>query len=472
VTFGVANGARPCRHEKSDESALKSWGIIIRLRQSEAMHAVSSEKSLEEKTLYVLSEIFSDCALEKVGVRLWDGTAWPDERLRPAVLALKHRGSLARMFLPGTEVGLAEAYLHDDFDIEGDIEAAFEIADFLLANLGSWKKKLKLAGLLITLPASNGTRTIGYAAKRLLPQIRAKRHSPERDRRVVKFHYDVSNDFYALWLDQGMTYSCAYFQSPDDALEKAQERKLDYICRKLRLRPGQRLFDIGCGWGALVIHAAKNFGARTEGITLSERQAEWARAQIAEAGLTNQATIELRDYRDLAANNTACYDAMVSVGMAEHVGREQLTDYFRIAHQRLKAGGIFLNQAIGEDIVRRPDNSNGSFIDDYVFPDGETPSVPIMLRAAESAGLEIRDVENLREHYALTLRHWLRRLESHHTEALSYVDEATYRVWRLYLAGSAHGFRRGHLAVYQTLLTKLDTGGQTKLPLTRNDWYA
>src|SRR2546428_6220336 len=160
------------------------------------MHAVSSEKSVEEKTLHVLSEIFSDCALEKVGVRLWDGTAWPDERPRPAVLALKRPGALGRMFLPGTEVGLTEAYLDNDFDIEGDIAAAFEVADFLLARLGDWKKKLKLAGLLIALPASNGTRTIGYAAKRLLPQICSKRHSPERDRRVVKFHYDVSNDFF------------------------------------------------------------------------------------------------------------------------------------------------------------------------------------------------------------------------------------------------------------------------------------
>jgi cyclopropane-fatty-acyl-phospholipid synthase len=436
------------------------------------MHAVSSEKSVEEKTRRVLSDIFAGCRLDNLAVRLWDGTAWPDERPRAAVLALNHREALGRMFSSGTEVGLAEAYLRNDYDIEGDIEAAFEIAELLLARRADWKKKLKLASLLFALPKTNGILPPSGAARHLFPRIRSKRHSLNRDRRAVKFHYDVSNDFYHLWLDRQMVYSCAYFQSPSDELETAQERKLNYLCRKLRLRPGQHLLDIGCGWGALVIHAARHFGVRAEGITLSERQAEWARAQIAEAGLTNEATIELRDYRELAANNTECYDAMVSVGMAEHVGREQLTDYFKIAHQRLKAGGIFLNQAIGEDIVPRPDNSNGSFIDDYVFPDGDTPSLPIMLRAAESAGLEIRDVENLREHYALTLWHWLRRLESHHTEALSCVDEATYRVWRLYLAGSAHGFRRGHLAVYQTLLTKLDMGGQTKLPLTRNDWYA
>jgi cyclopropane-fatty-acyl-phospholipid synthase len=157
--------------------------------------------------------------------------------------------------------------------------------------------------------------------------------------------------------------------------------------------------------------------------------------------------------------------------MAEHVGREKLPDYFSATHRALKAGGVFLNQAIGEGVVARPDNRNGSFIEQYVFPDGDIPPLPIMLRAAESAGFEIRDVENLREHYALTLRHWLGRLETHHAEALSFVDEATYRVWRLYLAGSGHGFRRGHMAVYQTLLAKLDSSGQTKLPLTRDDWY-
>ncbi|MFZ3376089.1 MAG: cyclopropane-fatty-acyl-phospholipid synthase family protein [Chthoniobacterales bacterium] len=435
------------------------------------MHAIVAEKNVEERTRHVLSEIFADCSLDEVGVRLWDGTAWPDQRPRAATLALKHSGALGRMFLPGTEVGLAEAYLHDDFDIEGDIAVAFEIGDFLLAHLGDWRNKFKLAGLLVALPERNGRSTMRRAASQLIPRIRGKRHSLERDRQAVTLHYDVSNDFYRLWLDRRMVYSCAYFASQAEELDVAQERKLDYLCRKLRLRPGQRLLDIGCGWGALVIHAAKHFGVRAKGLTLSEPQAEWARARIAEAGLTNQATIDLRDYRQTAADGGQLYDAIVSVGMAEHVGREKLLDYFSAAHRALTPGGVFLNQAIGEGVVKRPDNRNGSFIEQYVFPDGDIPPLPIMLRAAESAGFEIRDVENLREHYALTLRHWLGRLETHHAEALSFVDEATYRVWRLYLAGSAHGFRRGHIAVYQTLLAKLDSSGQTKLPLTREDWY-
>jgi len=394
---------------------------------------------------------------------------WPDERPRPVVLALKHPEALGRMFLPGTEVGLAEAYLHNDFDIEGDIEAAFEVGDFLLGRLGDWKKKLKLGGLLIALPARDAASTMGGTARRLLPRIGGKKHSRARDRCAVAFHYDVSNDFYRLWLDRQMVYSCAYFRSPTDDLDVAQEQKLDYICRKLRLRPGQRLLDIGCGWDALVLYAAKHFGVHAEGITSSEPQLEWGRERIADAGLINNATIELRDYREIAANGEL-YDAIVSVGMAEHIGRERLPDYFAAAHRALKLGGVFLNQAIGEDIVLRPGDRDTSFIEQYVFPDGDIPPLPIMLRAAESSGFEIRDVENLREHYALTLHHWLRRLEARHDEALRFVDEVTYRVWRLYIGGSAHGFRRGHIAVYQTLLTKLEPSGQAKLPLTRNDW--
>jgi cyclopropane-fatty-acyl-phospholipid synthase len=435
------------------------------------MRAISSEKTVEEKTRHVLREIFSRCSLEKVGVRLWDGTMWPDEGPRDVTLVLKHPGALARMLLPGTEVGLAEAYLHNDFDVEGNIEMAFEIGDFLLGHLDDWKKKLKVGHLLITLPKRDERSTMRHAAGQLLPRIRGKRHSPERDRRAITFHYDISNDFYQLWLDRRMVYSCAYFRSRREDLDTAQEQKLDYICRKLRLRPGQRLLDIGCGWGALVIHATKHFGVHAEGITLSEAQAEWGCARIAEAGLASQARIELRDYREIATNGCELYDAIASIGMAEHVGRKRLPEYFAAAHRALKQGGVFLNQAIAEDIIARPGSRNDSFIEQYVFPDGDIPPLPIMLSAAQSARFEIRDVENLREHYALTLRRWLQRLEAHHDEALRFVDEATYRVWRLYIAGSAHGFRTGHIAVYQTLLAKLDSSGEAKLPLTRDDLY-
>jgi cyclopropane-fatty-acyl-phospholipid synthase len=435
------------------------------------MHASSAKQGVEERTRRILNELFEQIPLGDLGVRFWNGAMWPDERPRGTVLALRHPAALSRMFLPGTEVGLAEAYLHNDFDIEGDIGAAFEIADPLLARLSDWKKKVKLAGLLVALPERDGEARIGQTVRQLLSRIGGRRHRRGQDECAIKFHYDVSNDFYHLWLDPRMVYSCAYFQSSEDGLDLAQEQKLNYLCRKLRLRSGQRLLDIGCGWGGLIIHAVKLLSVRAEGITLSKRQAEWARARIAEAGLTNEAKVELRDYREISAMADEPYDAIASVGMAEHVGRERLLDYFSVAYRALKPGGVFLNQAIGESVVARPDNRNGSFIQEYVFPGGDVPSLPIMLRAAEAAGFEIRDVENLREHYVLTLRHWLRRLEANHGRALSFVNEMTFRVWRLYLAGSMHAFQRNQIAVYQTLFSKSDASGQTSLPLTRKDWY-
>jgi cyclopropane-fatty-acyl-phospholipid synthase len=432
------------------------------------MQAAMTECAVEQRTIQVLGEIFAGCSLKRVAVRLWNGTPWPDERHRAATLVLQHPGALRRMFLPGSEIGLAEAYMYDDFDLEGDIEAAFDIADFLLTRVRDWRTKLQLAAALLALPGEGLTLR---AAGRLLPDLRGRRHSRERDQRSVTFHYDVSNDFYRLWLDSRMVYSCAYFQSPDDSLDAAQECKLDYLCRKLRLRRGQRLLDIGCGWGGLVLYAARHYGVRALGISLSQPQVEWARACIAKAGLEDQVAVEVRDYREVAADRDGPYDAVVSVGMAEHVGRERLKDYFKIVFGALKPGGVFLNHAIGESIAASRGNTSDSFINRYVFPDSDLQPLPLVLGAAESAGFEIRDVENLREHYALTLRHWVQRLEARHAEARLFVDEPTYRTWRLYMAGTAHGFRRAWMAVYQTLLAKVDREFNAHLPLTRNDWY-
>jgi len=442
---------------------------MVRSRERDAyqkaqMRGISPEV-IEQRTIQILDEILGE-ASDQVGVRLWNGVRWPDNRARPATLVLQHSGALAQMFSSGTEVGLAEAYLRNDFDIEGDIAAAFEISDIVLGQLSNWKHKLKMGALLWRAPKASKTRTAG----RLRRNLRGRRHSLERDREAVTFHYDLSKDFYHLWLDRRMVYSCAYFHSPADDLDDAQEQKLDYLCRKLRLRAGQRVLDIGCGWGAFVLYAAKHFGVHALGITLSEGQAEWARARIREAGLDATATICACDYRQVRAE-PGYFDALVSVGMAEHVGREQLPNYFAIARRLLKPGGVFMNHAIGEGIVPHAANANDSFIERYVFPDGDIPRLSITLRSAESAGFEIRDIENLREHYALTLQHWLRRLETQHRDALAFVPEETYRAWRLYLAGSGHGFRRGRIAVYQTLLAKLDDRGRAILPLTRADWY-
>jgi len=277
----------------------------------------------------------------------------------------------------------------------------------------------------------------------------------------------VPTTFYALWLDPQLVYSCAYFRSADEGLAEAQANKLDYICRKLRLRPGERLLDIGCGWGGLLIHAASRYGVEGLGVTLSGPQAAEARDRIRAAGLETRCRVEVADYRELAGD--AAYDKLVSVGMVEHVGRAELGTYFRQAFRLLRAKGVFLNHGISDASLRRWPRPC-SFVQRYVFPDGELPPVPSVLEAARQNGFEVRDVESLREHYALTLRHWVRRLEAHRDLVRQVVDEATYRVWRLYMAGSAQAFDSGAISVYQSLLIK-NRGGTSSLPLTREDWY-
>lgn len=264
-----------------------------------------------------------------------------------------------------------------------------------------------------------------------------------------------------------MVYSCAYFSRPDEDLDMAQQRKLDYLCRKLRLRPGDRLLDIGCGWGALLLHAVREYGVRGRGITLSRAQAEHAKERIRKEGLDGRCSVELCDYRDVAESDG--FDKLVSVGMFEHVGRSRLAEYFRKAWKLLSPGGLFLNHGIAMNPLAQA-RKGPSFTDCYVFPDGDLLPISTTLQTAETAGFEVRDVESLREHYSLTLRHWVRRLEAHAAEAGRFTNEATCRIWRLYMAGSAHGFETGRLNVYQALLVKPDNGA-SGLPLTRSDWY-
>lgn len=418
-----------------------------------------------ELTLQLLGKLFSGKSAQNVGVRLWDGTRWPDAQSRPATLVLNHPGALRSMFLPGTQVGLGEAYLYDDFDVEGDLEAVFGLAAELAQDAVGVITKLRAAWDLLKLPP--GTRH--ETGRRGPAKLKGRSHSVERDRRAVTYHYDVSNDFYSLWLDRRMVYSSAYFQTADDDLDNAQENKLDYICRKLRLRPGQRLLDIGCGWGGLAIYAAQHFGADATGITLSQPQADLANARIADAGLKDLCRVRVCDYR--AVDEPGRYDALVSVGMFEHVGVKLLPTYFSRAWELLKPGGAFLNHGIA---IRAGENlhEGRTFSDVYVFPDGELTPISTSLRAAEEAGFEVRDVESLREHYALTLRHWVRRLEAHHDQALQCVDEPTYRVWRLFMSGSAHYFRAGRNNVYQALLIRQGQAGRSGQPLTRADWYS
>ncbi len=394
-------------------------------------------------------------------VRLWDQTTWGTEHRPRFTLVLKHPGTLRSMFSSPSELALGEAYIYDDFDIEGDIEATFDLADYLLGQERSLGESLDLSRRLAELPKEDHPRS----SLRLIEL--GNRHSRERDRQAIHYHYDLPTEFYSLWLDPGMVYSCAYFSNPDEDLESAQIRKLDYICRKLRLRPEDRLLDIGCGWGALILHAASHYGARCVGITLSVPQAEVARERLRSAGLSGRCRVEVSDYRDI--DHDLQYDKMVSVGMFEHVGEALLPEYFRLAWNLLRPGGVFLNDGIAYCATYR--RQGPSFTDRYVFPDGELVPISTSLRAAELNGFELRDVESLREHYSLTLQHWVRRLEGHREEANRITDDTTYRIWRLYMAGSAHGFRSGRLNVYQALFAK-PLHGHSGVPLTRSDWYS
>jgi cyclopropane-fatty-acyl-phospholipid synthase len=423
------------------------------------------------RTLDLVDQLFGPANRADLSVLLWDGTRWPADGAsdRRVTLVLRHPGALRAACLPGTQLALAEAYLYDDIDIVGDIELVFALADRLTLAHAGWRQAIALACQLRSLPPPpSGNRR---RSSRGPAQLTGRLHSIERDRKAVTYHYDVSNDFYALWLDPRMVYSCAYFRSGDEDLAVAQEQKLAHVCRKLRLRSGQRLLDIGCGWGGLAIYAAERLGVDATGITLSEPQVDLARQRITTAGLADRCRIVRCDYREAAAAGPAGYDALVSVGMSEHVGAAALPTYFRRAWDLLKPGGVFLNHAIGSH-QGHPRVRNQAFDQAYVFPDSETVPIGIVLQAAEAAGFEVRDVENLREHYATTLRHWVRRLETRHEAALAYVGEPTYRVWRTFMSGSAYGFATGRLNVYQALFLKPNAGGRSLLPLTRDDWYA
>lgn len=393
-------------------------------------------------------------------VQFWDGTNWGGTHYR-YTLILKHPGALRRMFTSPNELTLGEAYIFGDFEIEGDIEAAFELADFLLCQERPMTQRLYLSMILGKLPTTGRPRLVPRP-----PHLRGAVHTPCRDRDAIRYHYDLPPQFYSLFLDSRMLYSCAYFRTAEDALDQAQEQKLDYICRKLRLRPNERLLDIGCGWGALVVHAAARYGVRARGITLSEQQAEVARKRIRDAGLEEGCQVEVLDYRYLRIDEQ--FDKIVSVGMFEHVGEEHLPEYFSRIRQLLRRGGAFLNSGIAASVSYH--RQGPSFMDRYVFPDGELVPLNASLRAAEGNSFEVRDVENLREQYALTLHHWVRRLEAHAEEVRQVTDDITYRTWRLYMAGSAHRFRVGSMNLYQILLAKPFIG-KSSMPLTREDWY-
>lgn len=440
--------------------------------ESVAPANLAGEEKAEETTIALIEDLFTGTGGRRFNVRLWNGRILKSTTGDGAglTLTLTHPGALRAMLLPPGELTLGEAYLGGDFDVEGDMVSLLAQVEHLQnLSLGQWLSILRRAW---TLPKSGPPRQ--YQEGRRPMQLSGQEHSRERDRQAVTYHYDTGNDFYALFLGRWMAYSCAYFESAEMDLDTAQAAKFEHICRKLRLKPGERLLDIGCGWGGFVIYAAEHFGVEATGINLSRPQIDYGRNWIREAGLERQARIELLDYRDIDPGQP--YDKIVSVGMVEHVGRERLDEYFQAAFRALRQGGLFLNHAIGTH-RQRPDTwfertflQKGKFMQGYVFPDGELVWISDMLGAAERCRFEVRDVESLREHYALTLRNWITNLERHHEAAVALKDERTYRTWRLYMSASAHGLDSGAINVYQALLSKT-VNGQAEVPLTRTDVY-
>lgn len=429
-----------------------------------------------------------------VRIRAWDRSeAGPPGA---PTLVIRHPRALRRILWRPGELGLARAWVAGEIDIEGDLyEALDRISRFLWAPAAPAPDDAPASADTATAPAS----ARGLPALARDPAVRAAarelvrlagpwpppppppeevrdrtglRHTLHRDRRAISHHYDVGNEFYEQVLGPSMVYSCAYWDDAgaDSTLEGAQRAKLDLICRKLALRPDMRLLDVGCGWGSLVLHAAREYGVRAVGVTLSQEQAAYARKRIADAGLTDRVEVRVQDYREVTDGP---YDAVSSVGMAEHVGSDQYRAYAEVLYRLLKPGGRLLNH----QIARRPEPDEAAyeiddFIDAYVFPDGELAPVGRTVGLLEEAGFEVRDLEALREHYARTLRAWVSRLEAHWTEANRFVTPGRARVWRLYMAASALAFEHNRIGVNQILAVRTPTGGDSGLPPRTRDWRA
>jgi cyclopropane-fatty-acyl-phospholipid synthase len=426
-----------------------------------AFERFSSDDPNARLAVAALRTLFAARYARNFSVRLWDGTLIQADDAERFVLSINAPGALRSAFSPPFDLSAGRAFASGAIEIEGGIEAA---VDELLVALASFTplRTVKLLRILRRLPKS--------AAPSLREaRLRGRLHSRKRDREAIGFHYDQPIEFYRSFLDRELVYSCAYYDKGIETLDGAQSAKLDYTLRKLRLRAGERLLDIGCGWGALLVRAAQRFGAHVLGITLSQRQYEEARQRIGAALIGDRARVELRDYRDLRGER---FDKIVSVGMFEHVGRSRLPEYFRAAFNALRPGGLFLNHGIADQSPDRGGGRASGFIERFVFPDGELVSISDALAVAEDEGFEVRDVESLREHYMRTLRAWVANLEHNRDAAIRAAGEQTYRTWRLYMAGSAQGFRSGRLTIYQSLLARPGADGRVDIPTTRDDLYA
>lgn len=378
-------------------------------------------------------------------VELWNGQQVGKDPLA-AVRVRLHQATGLRTMADPSLGALARAYVEGEIDLEGDIRDILALGD-QWCNAGNCKPR---------------TRSAAW---------KWWRHTRSQDRKNIQYHYDVSNDFYGLWLDSRRVYSCAYFKSPEMSLATAQSAKLDHICRKLALKPGEQFLDIGCGWGGLILHAAECYGVHATGITLSDDQHEYVREQIALRGLGGRVEVRTMDYRDVPARTG--YDKIASVGMVEHVGHANLAAYFDKISMLLKPGGLMLNHGIttAEPSASGLGSGIAEFIDDYVFPGGELVHASDILRAAANSGLECLDAENLRPHYGKTLWNWVASLESQADEARTLIGERKYRIWRIYMGGSAYAFEHGWMELWQVLAGKRVDGRQPNYPFVRDFMY-
>tara|TARA_Y100001951_G_scaffold2118_1_gene1489 strand:- start:1018 stop:2199 length:1182 start_codon:yes stop_codon:yes gene_type:complete len=375
-------------------------------------------------------------------LQLWDGNEIDIGPTPCVTLVIKDPSLVTRLRQPSLDV-LGAAYVEGQIDLLGPVDEVIRIGDVITRALGEDD---------FALPAREA-------------------HDKATDAEAISYHYDLSNDFYRLWLDKDMVYSCAYFETGSEDLEQAQQAKLRHLCRKLRLKPGERLLDVGCGWGGLARYAAREFGAKVFGITLSREQLELARERVAAQGLQEQITLELMDYRDLPQDGR--FDKVVSVGMFEHVGHANLPLYCQRLFGAVRPGGLVMNHGItARHIDGRPvGHGAGEFIDRYVFPHGELPHLVNISSCISDVGLEIVDVESLRLHYARTLDFWSERLEAQLEQAKRMVPERALRIWRLYLAGCAYGFRHNWINLHQILASKPLVDGSHELPWSRADLY-
>jgi cyclopropane-fatty-acyl-phospholipid synthase len=391
-------------------------------------------------------------------IELWDGSTLGTGHAPARVLFRSANALRYIVYAPG-ELGFARAYVLGEVDVEGDLHAALRaLAAVAPEGAIGWRAWAEVARAAVAL----GVIGLPLAPPPEESRIRGRRHSIARDADAIAHHYDVSNEFYRLFLGPSMTYSCARFTDPARTLEEAQAAKYELVSRKLGLQPGMRLLDVGCGWGGMVMHAAAEHGVDAVGITISRQQYDLATKRIAEAGLSDRVEIRFQDYRTMAGEQ---FDAVSSIGMAEHVGRTQLGAYFATLASLLRPGGRLLNHAIS--------TPNGAvfgprtFINRYVFPDGELPDVAEIVTGMQAQGLDVRDVEGLREHYAMTLRRWSANLEQVWDEACRLVGVRRARVWRLYLAGSAVSFETAAVGIHQVLGVRLTDDGISGMPLTR-----